>query len=40
MLKLFQGKFEDLGPNIIGTKLGLVVPVYMNLTSIEDSAVK
>ncbi|SDO54170.1 glycine betaine/proline transport system substrate-binding protein [Paenibacillus sp. yr247] len=32
----FTGKYEDLGPNLIGTKLGLVVPKYMNLTSIED----
>jgi glycine betaine/proline transport system substrate-binding protein len=32
----FKGKFEDLGPNLIGTKLGLVVPKYMNITSIED----
>ncbi|MDQ0903102.1 glycine betaine ABC transporter substrate-binding protein [Paenibacillus sp. V4I7] len=34
----FKGKFEDLGPNLIGTKLGLVVPKYMNITSIEDLA--
>ncbi|QGQ99673.1 ABC transporter permease subunit [Paenibacillus psychroresistens] len=32
----FKGKFDDLGPNMIGTKLGLVVPKYMNLASIED----
>ncbi len=32
----FKGNFEDLGPNLIGTKLGLVVPKYMNLTSVED----
>ncbi|NHN32181.1 glycine betaine ABC transporter substrate-binding protein [Paenibacillus agricola] len=32
----FKGKFEDLGPNLIGTKLGLVVPTYMNITSIEE----
>ncbi|MHA7747727.1 MULTISPECIES: glycine betaine ABC transporter substrate-binding protein [Paenibacillus] len=25
----FAGKFEDLGPNLNGTKLGLVVPTYM-----------
>jgi glycine betaine/proline transport system substrate-binding protein len=36
----FQGKFEDLGPNLVGTKLGLVVPAYMSVTSIEDLAVK
>ncbi|CAM3955011.1 glycine betaine ABC transporter substrate-binding protein [Cohnella lubricantis] len=32
----YQGKFEDLGANLIGTKLGLVVPEYMDITSIED----
>jgi glycine betaine/proline transport system substrate-binding protein len=32
----FKASFEDLGPNLIGTKLGLVVPKYMNITSIED----
>lgn len=31
-----EGKFEDLGPNLNGTKLGLVVPAYMDVTSIED----
>lgn len=31
-----SGKFEDLGPNLIGTKLGLVVPAYMDIASIED----
>jgi len=31
-----EGKFEDLGPNLNGTKLGLVVPSYMDITSIED----
>ncbi|UUZ93687.1 hypothetical protein LJK87_02890 [Paenibacillus sp. P25] len=32
----YKGKFEDLGPNLKGTKIGLVVPSYMNITSIED----
>ncbi|KIV54572.1 glycine/betaine ABC transporter [Aneurinibacillus migulanus] len=32
----FKGKFEDLGTNLEGTKLGLVVPKYMDITSIED----
>ncbi|MDR6884592.1 glycine betaine ABC transporter substrate-binding protein [Bacillus sp. 3255] len=32
----FSGKFEDLGANLKGTKLGLVVPSYMNIESIED----
>ena len=29
-------KFEDLGVNLDGTKVGLVVPSYMDITSIED----
>lgn len=32
----YEGKFEDLGPNLSGTKLGLVVPAYMEIDSIED----
>ncbi len=32
----FKGKFEDLGPNLKGTKIGLVVPTYMEINSIED----
>ncbi|MBS4191260.1 glycine/betaine ABC transporter [Bacillus sp. FJAT-49705] len=32
----FEGKFEDLGPNLKGTKIGLVVPSYMDIDSIED----
>ncbi len=31
-----KGKFEDLGVNLSGTKLGLVVPSYMDIHSIED----
>jgi ABC-type proline/glycine betaine transport system substrate-binding protein len=31
-----EGKFVDLGPNMLGTKIGLVVPTYMEITSIED----
>ncbi|HWJ78070.1 MAG TPA: glycine/betaine ABC transporter, partial [Niallia sp.] len=27
---------EDLGTNLEGTKLGLVVPSYMDIDSIED----
>jgi glycine betaine/proline transport system substrate-binding protein len=34
--KKFEGKFEDLGPNLDGTKIGLVVPAYMDIDSIED----
>ncbi|MCM3079339.1 glycine betaine ABC transporter substrate-binding protein [Brevibacillus invocatus] len=35
-LKKFGGQIEDLGPNLDGTKIGLVVPAYMDITSIED----
>ncbi len=31
-----EGKFEDLGPNLDGTKTGLVVPTYWDITSIEE----
>lgn len=31
-----KDKFEDLGVNLDGTKVGLVVPTYMDITSIED----
>ncbi|MCM3567358.1 glycine betaine ABC transporter substrate-binding protein [Neobacillus mesonae] len=34
--KKYEGKFEDLGENLKGTKLGLVVPSYMDIDSIED----
>jgi ABC-type proline/glycine betaine transport system substrate-binding protein len=33
-----EGKLEDLGPNLEGTKLGLVVPAYMDVNSIEELA--
>ncbi|ULL18751.1 glycine/betaine ABC transporter [Paenibacillus sp. H1-7] len=36
----YKGKFEDLGPNLNGTKTGLVVPSYVNLESIEDLKTK
>jgi len=32
----FEGKFEELGVNMEGVKVGLVVPQYMDITSIED----
>ncbi|MCZ8511792.1 glycine/betaine ABC transporter [Paenibacillus filicis] len=32
----FKGKYEDLGVNLKGTRIGLVVPSYMNIKSIED----
>jgi ABC-type proline/glycine betaine transport system substrate-binding protein len=31
-----EGDFIDLGPNLDGTKIGLVVPAYMDITTIED----
>lgn len=37
-LKENEGKLEDLGSNLDGTKLGLVVPAYMDINSIEDLA--
>lgn len=36
----YEGKFEDLGANLTGTKLGLVVPAYMDIDSIEDLKTK
>ena len=35
-LKEVQGKVEDLGPNLEGTKIGLVVPTYVTIDSIEE----
>ncbi|MGC4375485.1 glycine betaine ABC transporter substrate-binding protein [Fictibacillus sp. Mic-4] len=32
----YKGKLVDLGPNLKGTKLGLTVPKYMKINSIED----
>ncbi len=32
----YKNQIDDLGPNLSGTKLGLVVPAYMNVRSIED----
>ncbi|MET3657717.1 glycine betaine ABC transporter substrate-binding protein [Sporosarcina sp. FSL K6-1540] len=32
----FEGKFEELGVNMEGVKIGLVVPKYMDIDSIED----
>lgn len=33
----FEGQVENLGPNLEGTRIGLVVPTYMeNINSIED----
>ncbi|MNR52152.1 Glycine betaine-binding protein OpuAC precursor [compost metagenome] len=36
----YATKLEDLGANLKGTKLGLVVPAYMTISSIEDLKVK
>jgi len=33
-----KDSFEDLGPNLEGAAIGLVVPTYMDITSIEDLA--
>lgn len=32
----YEGKFEEIGTNMEGVKIGLVVPEYMNIDSIED----
>ncbi|MGB3366857.1 MAG: glycine betaine ABC transporter substrate-binding protein, partial [Acidaminobacteraceae bacterium] len=32
----FEGEFEDLGVNLEGAKVGLIVPAYMEIDSIED----
>ncbi|MGG4395574.1 glycine betaine ABC transporter substrate-binding protein [Paenibacillus thiaminolyticus] len=32
----FKDQIDDLGPNLDGTKIGLVVPAYMDINSIED----
>ena len=35
--KDYKGRFDDLGPNLKGAKVGLAVPKYMtNINSIED----
>lgn len=35
-IKEYKNKLVDLGPNLEGTKLGLTVPEYMDIDSIED----
>ncbi|MBP1949332.1 glycine betaine ABC transporter substrate-binding protein [Virgibacillus litoralis] len=32
----YEGQFEDLGANLEGAKIGLAVPTYMDIDSIED----
>lgn len=34
----YSGQIIDLGPNLEGAKIGMVVPAYMDITSIEDLA--
>ena len=36
----YKEDFVDLGPNLKGTKLGLVVPAYVEIDSIEDLRVE
>ncbi|MGG1639304.1 glycine betaine ABC transporter substrate-binding protein [Paenibacillus sp. FSL K6-3182] len=35
-IEKYKGKFDDLGPNLEGTKIGLVVPKYMDVNSIDE----
>ncbi len=35
-LKAVQHKVENLGPNLVGTKIGLVVPQYVTINSIDE----
>lgn len=37
-MEKYQSQVDDLGPNLEGTKIGLAVPEYMNISSIEDLA--
>ena len=32
----FEGKYDDIGTSMEGVKIGLVVPSYMDIDSIED----
>lgn len=32
----YEGEFEDLGANLTGAKIGLAVPAYMEINSLED----
>lgn len=36
MYEAYEGDFEDLGPNFSGAKIGLAVPSYMKIDSLED----
>lgn len=35
-LEAVKDKVEDLGPNLVGTRIGLVVPTYVTIDSIEE----
>jgi len=37
-LEQYGDRIDDLGPNLTGTKIGLAVPTYMDIDSIEDLA--
>lgn len=37
-MESYKDQVEDLGPNLEGAKIGLVVPAYMEINSIEDLA--
>ncbi|WP_428909683.1 glycine betaine ABC transporter substrate-binding protein [Niallia sp. Krafla_26] len=32
----YEGEYENLGPKFTGARIGLAVPVYMDIDSIED----
>ena len=32
----YEGQFEDLVPNLEGVKIGIAVPSYMDIESLED----
>ena len=32
----YEGEFDDLGANLEGARIGLVVPAYLDINSIED----
>jgi len=36
MIKRYEGKIEDLGPNFEGAKIGLIVPTYVTIDSIAE----
>lgn len=36
MYDQYEGEFDDLGPNLEGARIGLAVPSYMDIDSLED----